>query len=69
MGAGWHLVLRVIDNGKGIAEEDVAGAGSLGLLGMRERALAVGGGLEVRRVPEGGTEVTLSFPLKPEMKG
>ena len=41
---------------------EAAGPGS-GLAGMRERALLVGGRLDVRRHGEGGTEVRLDVPL------
>ena len=37
------LVLTVADNGIGIAQEEAAGASSVGLIGMRERALRWGG--------------------------
>lgn len=47
--------LRVLDDGRGI-EEAADGAG---VRGMRERALLVGGTLEVAGSPGGGTSVTL----------
>ncbi|HEX5248796.1 MAG TPA: histidine kinase [Gaiellales bacterium] len=55
------VVLRVSDNGRGIAENaDVNGHG--GLRGMRERALLVGGALAVKPGRGGGTEVRLEVP-------
>ncbi|MCP5524148.1 MAG: hypothetical protein H7A46_21635 [Verrucomicrobiales bacterium] len=39
-GAAW--VLEVRDNGRGIEEDVLMDAGSLGLLGMRERAGQIG---------------------------
>jgi len=47
--------LRVLDDGRGIAEA----ADGAGVRGMRERALLVGGTLEVAGSPGGGTSVTL----------
>jgi two-component system sensor histidine kinase UhpB len=56
------VVLRVSDNGRGIAEDvDVNGHG--GLRGMRERAVLVGGALAVKPARGGGTEVRLEVPV------
>jgi two-component system, NarL family, sensor histidine kinase UhpB len=54
-------VLEVRDDGRGITDAQVSGQG-VGLGGMRERALLVGGRLTVRRRREGGTEVRLEVP-------
>jgi two-component system sensor histidine kinase UhpB len=59
--AGDELVLEVRDDGRGF---DLAGAAHNGLLGMRERALLVGGGLEVLSRPGAGTVVRLR--LRPQ---
>jgi two-component system sensor histidine kinase UhpB len=56
------LTLRVRDDGRGITAEEAAGR-SMGLGGMHERALLVGGRLSVARCAEGGTEVRLVVPL------
>lgn len=57
------VVLRVIDDGRGIpVPEAVALNGHGGLRGMRERALLVGGALAVKRGTEGGVEVRLEVP-------
>jgi signal transduction histidine kinase len=58
---GGRLMLRVQDDGAGIAGP--AAAGSMGLAGMRERAGAAGGRLRVRSRPGAGTIVELSLPL------
>jgi two-component system, NarL family, sensor histidine kinase UhpB len=57
------VVLRVRDDGRGITTEEAAGAG-VGLGGMRERALLVGGRLSVRRHARRGTEVRFEVPLR-----
>jgi PAS domain S-box-containing protein len=56
------LVLTVSDNGVGIREADISDTKSLGLLGMRERALVFGGGVEFGGKKGRGTTVTVSIP-------
>ncbi|MBV8941457.1 MAG: sensor histidine kinase [Solirubrobacterales bacterium] len=51
-------VLRIADDGRGFTE---ARPGGLGLPGMRERALLVGGQLSVRSGDPGGTQVELTL--------
>jgi len=58
------LILAVRDNGKGIDENAIFAHNSLGLLGMRERALSFGGRTEVSRLPGRGTLVSVSIPTK-----
>ncbi|HXM70434.1 MAG TPA: sensor histidine kinase, partial [Thermoanaerobaculia bacterium] len=58
-----RVVLEVADNGKGIPVEAIADSRSLGLLGMRERARALGGDLQIRRNATGGTTVRATIPL------
>ena len=59
---GCNLVLTVKDNGNGIAEEEMSDSSSLGLLGMRERAVALGGELRICGVPGKGTTVEALIP-------
>jgi signal transduction histidine kinase len=56
------LILEVQDNGKGIAEASLASGESLGILGMRERALLFGGELEINSAQGGGTKVRVRIP-------
>ena len=42
-----HLILNIVDNGVGITESDLRSPGSLGLLGIRERAFLLGGSVEI----------------------
>lgn len=58
-----HLQLEVTDNGRGITEAEVTGSKSLGLLGMRERALLLGGETTIQRHAEKGTTVRVRIPL------
>jgi signal transduction histidine kinase len=60
---GGHLILIVKDNGRGISDAEIAGARSLGLLGMRERAKLIGGEVTLHGERGAGTTVTLRVPL------
>lgn len=60
---GRNLVLIVKDNGRGISDEEIAGSRSLGLVGMRERAMLMGGEVSLQGAPGQGTTVTLRVPL------
>lgn len=56
------LALEVIDDGGGIADPMMKGRpGHLGIVGMRERAVAIGAVFRVRRGPTGGTVVSLHW--------
>ena len=54
--------LTVSDDGRGMAEP--VGNGTIGIEGMRERALLVGGKLTVNSVPGAGTTVRLGAPVE-----
>lgn len=56
------LSLSVQDDGKGFVPSEEAG---LGILGMRERVMYLGGKLEVISEPGKGTTVMLSLPVPP----
>jgi len=65
IGYGDRLVVRIVDDGVGIAPEFAEGGGPdghFGLTGMRERANGLRGTLVVRRLEARGTEVMLSVP-------
>jgi PAS domain S-box-containing protein len=57
------LLLKIEDNGRGISPEQAANPRTMGLLGMRERALPFGGDVRVGSAPRGGTRVLAIFPL------
>ena len=59
------VALAVTDDGRGITEDEIAGARSLGLVGMRERARSLGGELTVEGISGESTTVTARVPLKP----
>ena len=56
------VALTVADDGQGITADDLHS--SHGVAGMRERALLVGGSLEIRRRIPQGTEVLLTVPVR-----
>jgi PAS domain S-box-containing protein len=56
------VCLEVGDNGKGISLERLSAASSLGIVGMRERALLLGGELTINGVPGKGTTVRVRIP-------
>ena len=56
------LMLQVRDNGRGITEQEIADAQSLGLAGMRERAWHLNGEFTVVGTAGRGTTVTVRVP-------
>lgn len=56
------LTLQVSDNGKGVSEGQISGRGSLGILGMRERTILLGGELTIGGAPGQGTTVKVRIP-------
>ncbi|MBX3608788.1 MAG: PAS domain S-box protein [Hydrogenophaga sp.] len=62
-----RLRLDVVDDGVGLADGMALGRpGHLGIVGMRERALAIGARLSARRRQSGGTRVTLIWTSNPD---
>jgi PAS domain S-box-containing protein len=62
------LMLKVSDNGRGIAEDQISSPESFGLIGMRERASALGGEVSIIGIPGRGTVLTVTVPMIREMK-
>ena len=56
---GDGVLIEIQDNGQGIPPEKLNDTASLGLLGMKERSMAIGGRLEIAGWPGKGTTVTL----------
>jgi PAS domain S-box-containing protein len=57
-----NTILEVRDNGVGMQLQHLTGTESLGILGMRERALFLGGQFEIAGRPGEGTTVSVSIP-------
>ncbi len=58
-----NLLLRIDDNGKGFEMELPGGRKTLGLLGMKERALMMGGKFKVHSKRGEGTSVLVTIPF------
>lgn len=58
---GW-LTLIITDNGRGITEAEIEKSSSLGILGMKERVLILGGIWKIKGVYDKGTTITIQVP-------
>lgn len=63
------LKFEVADNGCGISIEEMARTGSLGLVGMKERALRAGGVCEIQPRKKGGTILRVRIPAADDSYG
>ena len=61
--AGGRVVVEVTDDGRARPGSRSGNRGGKGILGMRERARALGGSLEAGPRPEGGFRVAATLPL------
>lgn len=59
-----EIVLEIIDDGRGIKKHELLNMQSLGLLGLQERARALGGDTIIEGSPTTGTTVRAVIPLK-----
>ncbi len=57
------------DNGIGISREQTDAPGSLGLLGMRERAASIGGSFSIDGTAQKGTAICVATALSKSIKG
>ena len=58
-----RFVLEIRDNGKGFRMEDMPDKKTLGLNGMRERALMIDGDFHIDSSPGNGTYIHISIPI------
>ena len=58
-----QVTLEVSDNGRGITAQQRDDSHALGLLGLRERALEFGGGMEINGAAGKGTTICIRLPL------
>lgn len=61
---GDNVTLTVHDDGAGIPDAAIGSSDSLGLIGMRERTILIGGALTIHSLPGRGTTVTVTAPLQ-----
>ena len=64
-----HFLMLVIDNGLGFDVEKAAHKHTFGLIGLKERALMLGGSCDIVSNPGEGTTVVLEIPLSQSAKG
>ncbi len=62
---GQEIVLTVQDNGVGFPKGADGATGRYGLLGIRERAIMLGGHMEIDNPQGGGGRITVRLPLVP----
>lgn len=62
-----EVLLDVRDDGRGLNGDDLHRRGSLGLIGMRERARQIGATLDIEGVDGKGTIVSLRIPIAAEV--
>jgi signal transduction histidine kinase len=60
---GEKLHLSIADNGKGLTQDALEKTGTCGLSGMRDRALALDGTMEISRCEGAGTAIRIDIPL------
>jgi two-component system sensor histidine kinase UhpB len=63
-----HMSVKVHDNGRGITGRELEDPGSIGLLGMRERAELIGGQLQITATRGKGTSILITAPVTREQK-
>jgi PAS domain S-box-containing protein len=58
-----EVELRIRDDGVGITAEQIEAGDSIGIIGMQERARALGGDIKIQGYPGIGTSVTVCIPI------
>ena len=59
-----HVVLKILDNGRGISHSEIFNENSLGLLGIRERIYFLNGQFDITGDPNIGTRIEVTIPLE-----
>ncbi|MFT3682809.1 MAG: PAS domain S-box protein [Ferruginibacter sp.] len=62
-----NLVLTIADNGKGFVLNEIGSKKTLGLFGMKERSMVMGGQYEIKTAPGEGTTVCITVPFNSSM--
>ena len=58
-----ELILNIQDDGKGFILHNIGSKKTLGLFGMKERAMEMGGSYEIISEPGFGTTVSIQIPI------
>nr|WP_281272630.1 response regulator [Trinickia dinghuensis] len=58
-----HCIVRIVDNGRGVEQNARSDRHSFGLLGISERAVLLGGEIDIRTAPGSGFALTAILPL------
>ncbi len=58
-----NLILTITDDGKGFTFKNIESKKTLGLFGMKERTLEMGGHYEIKSEPGAGTTVSVTVPI------
>ena len=64
-----RIEAEVRDNGRGIRDAELVRHDALGLIGIRERIFAVDGDVDIGRMEDGGTRVSVSIPDEDPHRG
>jgi two-component system sensor histidine kinase UhpB len=59
-----HVVMSVADNGKGMESRATAQTRGLGLVSIAERVRMLGGTLDIKASPQGGTALEVTLPVE-----
>jgi signal transduction histidine kinase len=59
-----QILMSIKDNGRGFDKQIADKKKTLGILGMEERALMMGGNCAIGSIPKTGTTVTVTVPIK-----
>jgi len=61
---GESFILQIEDDGKGFDKNKISYKRTLGLLGMKERTMMMGGTFDINSMPGGGTNIIVTIPLE-----
>ena len=62
LGKETSIEMTIVDNGKGVSDDNLNNSKSFGLMGIRERARYFGGIVVIQSVPSQGTTIIASIP-------
>lgn len=63
-----EVELKISDNGKGITDKEISNPKSFGLMGIKERAMSLGGTVEISGAENKGTTVRVRIPKESVME-